>query len=559
MKKLLTILLAAVIGITSFAVVGCGGRDDGTEAIDPNKSQLNVGVFNAGYGRVWADKAADDFEKLYANTSFEPGKMGVQVIVDAKKEEFKPSLLESTMETYENAIYYTNQHNYTNYMAKGLLTDITTVINQAVYDADGNLALMDDGTGKLVPINGAGTATKSMMDRVDSNVKDLYKIESGANAGKYFMTPWAGLIGAMIYDADLFSREGFFFNEDGEIDDSLTLEDVENGLAGPGPDGKVGTADDGMPETYKDFLTLLDTISKATIDPFTWSGQTGYQRWYAFESVYANYQGYNEFNKMYDGVTPNSELAEQYGRKAAIQFFYDVTNLGYYASASFSQSYDAAQRLFVRSMESPRPVAMFMEGVYWENEVRDTFGTMAEENADPSLDYGQRNFKLLPIPNFVNVNGIPNQTNTSESEVLCGYGANASAFITAKNTCANPQLQKHLAELFLQFTNSREQLVKLMQNTGGCIGLYDFEFEEGEELLLTKYGRDIYKYIEQGSKIVWDLSGSEEIRNKKTFYYVQGNTIYRDVPALVKNAPSEPVLTVDAIYEKVANYVRDMG
>lgn len=558
MKKLFTLLLAVVVTITSSGVVGCSGRGDATD-IDTTKSQLNVGVFNAGYGRAWADEAAKDFEALYANTSFEPGKMGVQVIIDPKKEEFKPSVLESTMETYDNAIYYSNQKNYANYMAKGLLADITTVIGQNVYDAKGNLALMDDGSGNMIAVEGAGTATDSMMSRVDESVKDLYKIVGGENDGKYFMTPWAGLVGGMIYDADLFSREGLFFNEDGNIDDSLTLEDVEAGLAGPGPDGEVGTADDGMPETYEDFLTLLNVMDKeAGIVPFTWSGLTPYQRWYAFESVWANYEGYDNYIKNFDGVTPNTELADQLGRKAGIQFFYDVVNKGYYDSKSFSQSYEQAQSLYVRSMDTSSPIAFFMEGVYWENEVRDTFDTMAEKNADASLGYGKRNFKVFPIPNFVGVDGIADQTNTSDKEVLCGYGAGAVAFITAKNTCANPTLQKRLAELFLQFTNSREQLVKLMKNTGGCIGLYDFEIEEDELPSLTKYGRDIYRYIEEGSKIAWEKFSDETTKNKMTFYYIQGNTIYTDVPSLVKNAPTEPVLTVADIYNKVSTYVRNL-
>lgn len=558
MKKLLTILMAVVVTVTSLGVVGCSGRNNNKNDIDTTKSQLNVGVFNAGYGSAWAYEAAEDFEELYANTSFESGKMGVQVIIDPKKEEFKPSLLESTMETYENAIYYSNQHNYANYMAKELLVDITDVINEDVYNDKGDLALMDDGNGNLIPVQGAGSATDSMMSRVNDHVKDLFKIVGGENDGKYFMAPWAGMVGGMIYDADLFSREGFFFDDSGEINDSLTLEDVENGQAGPGPDGEIGTADDGMPVTYDDFLTLLDTMSKAGVVPFTWSGLTAYQRWYAFDSVYANYEGYDEYIKMFDGVTSNTALAEQFGRKAGIQFFYDVVNKGYYASTSFSQSYDAAQRLFVRSMDTPNPIAFFMEGVYWENEVRDTFETMAQVNSNPDLGYGKRNFKTFPIPNFVNVNGIPDQTNTSDKEVLCGYGAHASAFITAKNTCSNPELQKHLAELFLQFTNSREQLVKLMKNTGGCIGMYDFEVYDSELSMLTKYGRDIYKYIKQGSKIAWDTTKDELVKNKKSFYYVQGNIIYTDVPALVKNAPTEPVLTVDDVYKKVSDYVRGL-
>ena len=131
------------MSVTSLgAFAGCGGSG---QKYDETKSQLNVGVFYGGLGRVWMDSLAKDFEEYYKDTSFEDGKKGVQVIVDAKKKEFEIANLSVTMESYDNALYATDFSDIALWHQNGLLADISDIVNEKVYDEDGNLAA---ATGK---------------------------------------------------------------------------------------------------------------------------------------------------------------------------------------------------------------------------------------------------------------------------------------------------------------------------------------------------------------------------------------------------------------------------
>lgn len=78
-------------GNVDFSLAACG---DGKKT-DKNKSQIYVGVFNAGIGYTWLEELAERFETAYADTSFEDGKTGVQVFIDPQATywEFRSAIL----------------------------------------------------------------------------------------------------------------------------------------------------------------------------------------------------------------------------------------------------------------------------------------------------------------------------------------------------------------------------------------------------------------------------------------------------------------------------------
>jgi ABC-type glycerol-3-phosphate transport system substrate-binding protein len=549
MKKLISLLLMMVMAITSFGTVGCN-REQG-QKFDETKSLLNIGVMNAGMGLAWAEEAEKDFEAFYANTVFEDGKQGVDVVIDGRKDEFVPGALRSTMAGYKNAIYFVNQSDYDGYIADGLLADITSTVNEKIYDDNGDLAV---ASGK--------PATQSIIDTMQDAQQGRHVRDN-----KYYGVPWCYSVNGLVYDADLFNENEYYFDANGNI--GLTQADVDAGNCGPGPDGRMGTADDGMPATYPDFLKLLRKMKNEDgITPFTWAS-TEYQRRYAYESIWANYEGYDDYllNYTFEGtdaqlgaVTPATAaqvLSEQEGRKAGIQFFHDIIRGKYYSSEAFKNTYIEGQTEYVYSVNTNNRIAFFMEGGYWEREAAATFERMAVTNKDHA--YGKRNFKLFPIPNFVGVDGITDQTNTNEPEVILGGGEQALVFITAKNTCQNPELQLKLAKLFLQFVNSREQLAKFTKNTGACFRCYDFTPTEEELSSFTKFAQSIYSYIEDGSEILPCLNyadarkDSTKYGDRWTFSATVGKTTFY-CPASVfdKNAN----LTVDQCFDYVKNYVK---
>ena len=77
MKKFISITLMLLLSLTTaFGMVGCrGGGDD----IDPTKTQLVVYTYGGGFGTDWLDDAITRFNQKYGGTSFEDGKVGVQI------------------------------------------------------------------------------------------------------------------------------------------------------------------------------------------------------------------------------------------------------------------------------------------------------------------------------------------------------------------------------------------------------------------------------------------------------------------------------------------------
>lgn len=551
-KKLLTCVMALVIALCS--LTGCI-IDDGKK-LDETKSQLNIGIFKAGLGTKWLEDAMADFTEYYAETSFEEGKKGVQLIMDDRTEEFKPSNLYSTMTYNDNAIYFLDQSDFELFYSKGLLEDLTATVNEKIYDEDGNFAR---DTGK--------TATKSINDTMNSEFKGMYVRDGGEYA-----LPYRVNVSGIIYDADLFNANGYYFFNNGEMGAKQADIDLgEDGDIGPGPDGKVGTADDGMPVTWKDFIKLMKLMTEDDIIPFTWAGgSTGYQLWYAYESIWANYQGLNDYapNLSFSGTLSdgtvvteenyNTTLVDQQGRKAAINVFKDImSNPKYYSADAFMNNHTAAEFEYIYSISTGKRIAFFMEGGYWESEARTYFDTMAI--VDENLGYGKRDFRLLPIPNFVGTEGIADQTNTSENEVLLGRGASSLVCIPKTTACANPELQKTLAKLFLQFVNSREQLSKFVANTGACFRPFSFNATPEELNNYTKFGKSVYMYMEQGSTILSDLKGDKRAsvtsanESKWAFNAVINDVEYFNPAKAFKDNPN---VTLEEMYTKVKDRLK---
>ena len=82
--------LAVALGCLTFGVsvlVGCGpmGPGGGGTSVDKTKTQLTVANYDGGVGREWFRVVKANFEQKYAETSFETGKMGVQIVADIGK------------------------------------------------------------------------------------------------------------------------------------------------------------------------------------------------------------------------------------------------------------------------------------------------------------------------------------------------------------------------------------------------------------------------------------------------------------------------------------------
>ena len=98
MKNIFKRTMALLLALSAmFTVASCGrgeidiGDPALNEDIDPDKTQLFVYSYTAGYGSDWIISVKEKFEELHKDdTNWETGKTGVQVVLDAKKNDIMP-------------------------------------------------------------------------------------------------------------------------------------------------------------------------------------------------------------------------------------------------------------------------------------------------------------------------------------------------------------------------------------------------------------------------------------------------------------------------------------
>ena len=552
-KNLGAILLASA---TLLGTAACGG---GSEKEDPTKTYLDVGVFNAGLGTAYFDELKKDFEAYYADAHFEEGKTGVVVRPLKKNTEFSPQNLKNSMKNLDQVLYILDQGSYEEFTENKLFADVTDVMTEKYLDEDGNIAA---DTNK--------EATQSVEDTMLEGYSDVFKKE-----GKYYAVPYMLSIPGIIYDADLFDESALYFRKDGSIGANAAA--VSAGDCSAGPDGKRGTSDDGLPDTWNDFLTLLERL-RMNYTPFTWAeSPSTYQISRVFNAIWANYEGYDNFmlNYSFKGTDGNlgsinennfTKLLNQEGRKAAIKAFYDITknqeNYSAKARPGGGNTHTGAQREYIQSKRFGKRIAMFAENSYWEQEAReDVFNKETPQNVN---GYGKRNFRYLPIPRFENVDGIKDQTNTQR--VLPAAYAESYICLSAQNTNKNAEVQTKVAKLFIKFMQQRSQLVKYTSNTG-CIRPYNYTVTAEEKATCTPYTQSILTFIEEGAKVAPNLAiatkrrlytgetGFNESNNGFAFVAKVGNATAKEPFTYFFNQPDK---TVDDAFADMKTTITDI-
>lgn len=576
MKKLLTIVLALLMIFSSSALTACGTGSENN--YNSTKTQLYVGLFKAGLGREWLDRAKIDFEEKYKDVSFEEGKQGVEVVIDYKVAEFKVGTFQSNVPSLVNSIYFLDQSDYAGYSSLGILKNVNNYLNKDVYDDNGDLIDITFNAENSALSFGEG-GTTSMMDIMNEEyVYSMKHID-----GNYYAAPYRNIVTGVIYDADYFNSAKLYFfkDENPETGEKFgaTQADIDRGSnedgsleIGYGPDGVKGTTDDGMPETWNDFMTLIDNMGSTY--PFVWSGAENYQKMYMYMDIWANYEGYDNFKLNYSFEGEHSELGEikpsnaiekltqQEGRKAAIKALYDIASNSSYVYSNWKSTDEfESQKRFVKSKKESKRIAMLVDGGYWEVNMIGEFNSMAQSN--PQDGFGKRDFRLLPIPNFVGVDGIKDQTVTNAPEVL--YCAGPGIVCLPSNYRNKNAVQDSLAELFLYFTHSREQMIKFTGATGGCVKPYDFKVTEADHKYLTKYGINIFNYIADGAKMISDTPTTTVVKQNNTvlfsetegyykFHIVSGGVHYTDPISYCIGAGASK--TVDQVYTEVVNNIK---
>ena len=492
MKKIISLVLC---GITALSLCGCGGSGDTPPPEAEGKTWLKVATYEGGLGVNWIKQAAAEFSEKYKGVSFEEGKTGVYIDVQAHKSFNGSTLLTGTV---DKDLYFTEDVNYYKHISRGNFADITDIV-----------------TGSLSEYGEEATIESKMTQ----NQKDFLT----AKDGKYYGLPFYDGIHGFVYDRDMFSDNYWFFDADGIIGvNEFGIDGAGNDLGlSAGADNNPDTAyDNGLPATYEQFDELLYEMRACNKIPFTYMGSGAAYVKRAMMNWWADYEGLESMNVNYtlDGTV---ELVESINADGSVTTYTETINqqngyllhkqAGKYYALSFLESllaeggnykvnkfdHTTAQRAFVRgSLTSDDDYAMLIEGIWWENEARSTLDDCYNEFGKGR---NERRFAFLPVPKVNEAELAKNRNQTLVS-------LNASfAFVNARSQHLD------LAKQFMQFLHTDANLSAFTIETS-ITRSFNYTVAPEDEAQMSYYGKSMIE-MKKNSNIIYPVSALDIINN----------------------------------------------
>ncbi len=308
MKKIISVILGSVIGLSALGFAGCAfGVED--PFADDGRTVLRVSYYEAGYGGEWMEQIAAAFEKEHPDVR-------VSLDGDYNMEQYVGLRLENAEQGADVADIYTtySRVNFTTWAQKGYLEDLTDLYDRETPD---------------------GVKLKDVL------LPDALRTGKIDDSNTYWGVPWTTTVSGFIYNAKLFEENGWDTSPE-TLDDFLALcetireAEVQNG--------------------------------NATVAPLVYSGATehGYYS-HPLKSWFRMYQGEQGFNEFYE--YESADVYHMEGRLKAYEAMAQILGNGYAMSPSqtFDSTrlvYQAAQREFIMGN-----AAMITAGSWLETEM----------------------------------------------------------------------------------------------------------------------------------------------------------------------------------------------
>lgn len=497
LKKTMCCVIALLTAFGGLQLFGCA-KEVGEE-IDVGKTTLNVSVYNGGVGIEWLKKIKTDFELLYADNEYEIGKKGVQVRINDHKEQGDSTSQLSGITVGINDVFFTDKSNFQKMLIDGLALDISEIVT-SVSKFDG----------------------KIIASKLAQEQNDYFKYN-----GKYYALPHVEDFGSINFNRHVFDEYELYFAKGGCPSEycSFVKENNANANTGTfdneyeytnyageksaGPDGKYGTYDDGLPATYREFFVLCDHMEMNSVTPFIWSGKyiVAYMG-YLLGALFADDMGETEIRNFYN-YQANTDVFNERSSEAmenALNFVTKIMKGSYCdgkADDTTGHSNTAAQQQFIFSeketdiTQDGRPIAMFIDGNYWECEAALAgYVSKFENKYTIECSYG-----FMPVPKVDESRiGEPLTVTDKEQNI---------AFI-ASNV---PEYKKQLALDFLQYCYSDEKLVEFTSITGLPKAL-QYEVSADKLSQVSDYSKSLWD-VHSNAKMVYAVSGSPAFRLKQ--------------------------------------------
>ena len=538
MKKIRFFSLAMVLLLVFAALVACQPvvDPDNGEEIDDTKTQLYVYVAKWGFGTEWFKQSKKEYEELNKDRVFEEGKKGIQIIPQYRQSNLSVSEIRGDK---INEVFFLEGVPYYNYYTEKLFTDITSYI-----------------TGENPYEKGV-----SIESKMTAQQKDGLKID-----GKYYAVPgYSGSYG-LIYNADLFDENNWYFNAAGEM---ICEQRVKDKVKGPGPNGNVGDYDDGLPQTYEQFFKLCDKIAAyQDYTPVSWPGTYAAQHLEGLlQTLVADYEGAENISRRINfsgseklvAVDNNGKISIDNNGKVVLDDAattitdkngYDVfRQAGVYYGLSFIEklmktnkyynektafgtySQRDAQDDFIYAGKDGKNrmiPAMIVDGDWWQSEASDTF----EDTKQYGTKY-ERNFKYMPLPKA---------TAEQVGKNACNIDFDFAYSFVSANTAAD---KVAIAADFIQFVHTNDQMVKFTKITN-TIKALSYTMTDDDLAELTPYGKSLFQYKKSGKSDTVILAGSNakfltyftKIKNPYSAHYDVTSLDYTPVQAF-RSIPDE--------------------
>ena len=473
MKKVLCLTMAL---LTCGSMVACGGDGGDDGRTNPNADKtLNIAYFNGGVSVEWLLELEKEYEAAHPD---------VEVLINSElKDEIKNQKLQADILNRNEDIFFTHTIDYREFVNKGLFAEITDVVTSS-----------------------AAAGEETIENRMNESLRDVYNVSD-----KYYAVPFYTNFSGAIYDVDLFEEKGLYISAEG---------DYTSGLAGQpaksvGKDGVAGTYDDGLPATFTEYKNWLNYLSKVRgIIPYIWCTDDSYRTSY-LDSLQIGYEGMNDYaiNVTFNGttkdgkvITPENayEIRDLKGRQFALEMAKEIIDNKYYHpdSVNGSITHTQAQNTFLRSRPDGTPIAMILEGGWWENEARSTFTSIASKKGD-KYAHGERRFAYMPVPTY--------DENAESGETF--YCTSGSVAVGINKSCK----QLDLAKDFLKFTLSEHAMSTFTKHVG-LSRPYSYDLEDGVYEQLTPFGQNFWDLVTNENSKIYYATKSHEFKKVTTFF-----------------------------------------
>ncbi|MBQ8658670.1 MAG: hypothetical protein IJ506_06000 [Clostridia bacterium] len=522
MKKTISLIFAGLLAFTTFGVAGC---DDGA---DEGKIVLNISAHDDALGGKWMDDLFNRFEKSVADKSYLGGKTGVAV----KKNSYMNGL--STIRTDGNAIYFRNRDNsVASYVRNGEFLDITSMVTEK----------NETRSGEQI----------SIADKIPEGSRSTYMVED-----KYYALPDAEFYASITYDKDVFDEKGLYFAQPGAsgrphysaiCDTDYTFINVgDDSSKSCGPDGELGTSDDGLPTTLFELAALCDYMKNIhSVSPFAMAYNSSIQEYCNFflDALMASLQGseaatmnslqsdgfdvvvgftdenlfpgHNGIKKPIVKTIPITEETGYYTTWSADRYYAEafvelVDKQGWWCTdtASVNSNHHKAQdNLIYSNFGTNESVGMLVESTYWYNEA----------DSRSTFDYFFMEFNYVDERNLVPMS-LPVSLNETVAQ---GQGEIPTYLCTSRSyVCVNANISENegLVEAvkdFLQFIYSDGELSRCTAEQGLPRNM-NYTIQEADKVRFSSYGAEVWSLFEKANIVRFEGNSATFKDNAALFY-----------------------------------------